>query len=134
MSDAEEMKMNEESGHQASTPAEQVQTDDAGTSAPEQTSPFDALTPNLIVDIFSFLDIPDLMNIQSVNHSWRELAQADAIWSSLYETTEFSTPSPPLPQDCSWYDRFRMHYESEVATIGMSGHHRHTRIATRPVN
>ena len=48
--------------------------------------PFKTLPKELIVHIFSFLNIVDLANISSVNKSWSQIANDNVLWKKFAET------------------------------------------------
>ena len=80
--------------------------------------PFSILTPDLVIHIFSFLDIPDLVSLQLVSSDWFTYCRCDSLWNPLYETTDW-TLSPPImePDQGTWYDLYRLHYEKELAQL-----------------
>lgn len=82
--------------------------------------PFSILTADLVVHIFSFLDIPDLVRLQLVSSDWFTYCRCDALWNPLYETTDWTLSPPAMElEQATWYDLYRLHYEKEIAQLSL---------------
>lgn len=79
---------------------------------------FTMLTPDVIIRILSFLDVPDIVYLQLVSTDWFAYCRCDALWSVFYETTDW-TLSPPEMElgEATWYDLYRLHYEKEIRQL-----------------
>jgi len=76
---------------------------------------FSLLTPDIVIRIFSMLDIPDLVNAQLVSQEWFAYARCDTLWSSLYESTDWILSPPQMElEEATWYDLYRLHYAKEL--------------------
>merc|ERR1712137_1158693 len=77
----------------------------------------------LVIRVLSFLDLYDLMNAQLVNRKWNAYARSDTLWKQFYEYTEWYTHPPDFEENHTWYDRFCLHYEEEIAVISGEAYH-----------
>ena len=44
---------------------------------------FDDLPNEIIIKIFSYLDLDDLVSVSDVNSHWKELSQVNTIWKDI---------------------------------------------------
>ena len=81
-------------------------------------SPIEMLTPDLIVHILSFLEIPEIVILQLVSRDWFAYARCDTLWHSFYETTNWTLSPPAMNvQEATWYDLYKLHYEKEIGEL-----------------
>ena len=80
-----------------------------------EQSPFSMLTPDIVIRIFSLLDIPDLVQFQLVCQEWFAYCRCDTLWGALYDTTDWTLSPPPMElEEATWYDLYRLHYMKEM--------------------
>ena len=79
----------------------------------DEQNDFGSLTPDLVIRIFSYLDIADLLNIQLVSQEWLVYGRCDNLWKELYEAADWKYAFTTVAFS-SWYEFFKKRYLNEI--------------------
>jgi len=60
-----------------------------------------------------------LLTVQRVSKDWLEYGRADILWQNLYNNTSWSSELNAPLEVSSWYDAYRIRYQSQMEQIGL---------------
>ena len=64
------------------------------------------------------MELEDLLTVQRVSKDWLEYGRADILWQNLYNNTSWSSELNAPLEVSSWYDAYRIRYQSQMEQIG----------------